>query len=70
MLVGTDLLDQRIVDRHIFLIAVDFLLLESGTLVVVKDPDIDRCKQCQQCNDKGQYFINLFGVNFKKCQTE
>ena len=35
MLVGTDFVDQRIVDWHIFLIAVDFLLLESGALVVV-----------------------------------
>lgn len=68
MLVGTDFVDQRIVDRHIFLIAVDFLLLESGALVVVKDPDIDRCKQCQQCNDKGQYFIDLLRVDLEKAR--
>lgn len=70
MLVGTDLLDQRIVDRHIFLIAVDFLLLEPGTLIVVKDPDIDRCQQCQQCDDKGQNFVDLLRVDLEKSQTE
>ena len=45
MLIIGNFMDQRIINRQILLIALDFLLLKSGAVVVAEDPDIDQNKK-------------------------
>lgn len=45
MLIIGNFMDQRIINRQILLIALDFLLLKSGAVVVAENPDIDQNKK-------------------------